>query len=254
MKHIFLTIFSLLFFAQANMAQSFDHKHLVWDSLLKKYVNGSGLVNYKGFKKDEDSLNQYLQSLSQVTEENYSQFSKNQKLAFLINAYNAFTIRLILDHYPIKSIGDIGSPISLLNLARGTPWKKEFFILLGKTRNLDWIEHQKLRKDFTEPRIHFAIVCASLGCPILKMDSYKDTILESQLLSAKLGFLKDTSKNSYDKDKNILRLSKIFDWFKEDFVKQDTLIHFVQEGFSDPIKADTLIEYNDYSWKLNEQK
>ena len=122
---------------------------------------------------------------------------------------------MILDHYPIKSIGDIGSPISLLNLARGTPWKKEFFILLGKTRNLDWIEHQKLRKDFTEPRIHFAIVCASLGCPILKMDSYKDTILESQLLSAKLGFLKDTSKNSYDKDKNILRLSKIFDWFKD---------------------------------------
>ncbi len=195
-----------------------------------------------------------MDSLSKVSEADYSKFNTPSKLAFLINAYNAFTVRLILDHYPLKSITEIGSPFSSLNLARGTPWKKEFFQLLGQTRTLDWIEHEKLRKDFKEPRIHFAIVCASIGCPNLRSEAFIEKNLETQLQEAKVGFLQNPSKNSYDKTKNLLKLSQIFNWFKDDFTKKSTLIEFLQDGFKDKIRADALIEYNDYSWKLNEQK
>ncbi|GBF52016.1 hypothetical protein LPTSP4_35540 [Leptospira ryugenii] len=247
-------VFVYLLCIQTAQAKDFDQSHKIWDTLLKKYVTSEGLVAYKEFQKDNVLLEQYLGSLSQVSEEEYKSFTKSEKLAFLINAYNAFTIRLILDHYPVKSISDIGGPLPLLNLARGAPWKKNFFSLLGETRNLDWIEHQKLRKDFSEPRIHFAIVCASLGCPLLKGEAYTGKQMEIQLKTAKLSFLRDPKKNSYDSKKNILYLSKIFDWFKEDFTKQSTLIEFIQEGFEEKIKIDALVEFNEYSWKLNEKK
>jgi L-rhamnose mutarotase len=251
-KFVLAILFSLLFTPNL-FAENFDHTHKLWDQLLKKHVP-AGLVNYKAFQKEESNFNAYLESLSKVSESEYSSFSQAEKIAFLINAYNSFTIRLILDHYPVKSITDIGSPFSKLNLVRGAPWKKEFFTLIGKPRTLDWIEHEKLRKDFSEPRIHFAIVCASIGCPTLSADAFSATILEKQLQVAKLAFLKNPSKNSYDKDRNILMLSPIFNWFKDDFIKKGTLIEFIQDGFSDKIKADALIEYNEYSWKLNEQK
>jgi hypothetical protein len=253
MFKVFISILITLLFTPVLIAQNFDHAHKDWDLLLKKHV-ASGLVNYKGFKAEEGALNSYLDSLTAVSEADYSKFTTPQKLAFLINAYNAFTVRLILDHYPLKSITDIGSPFSNLNLVRGTPWKKEFFSLIGKTRTLDWIEHEKLRKDFSEPRIHFAIVCASISCPELSNNAYSAERVINQLQSAKLSFLKNPAKNSYDKEKNILHLSKIFDWFRDDFVKKGTLIEFIQEGFSENVKPDALIDYNEYSWKLNEQK
>ncbi len=253
MRNLFLTVLISISIVSTLPANTFDHTHKPFDVILKKYVS-QGLVNYKALKNDDQSLNRYLETLSNVSEVQYNAFAQNEKLAFLINAYNAFTLRLILDYYPIGSIGDIGSPINNLNLLRGTPWKKEFFTLLGKTRTLDWIEHEKLRKDFSEPRIHFAIVCASIGCPSLSSDAYSGKILEKQLQSAKLTFLGNPNKNSYNSEKNILRLSKIFSWFQGDFTKKGTLIEFVQEGFTEKIKEDATIEYNDYSWKLNEQK
>ncbi|TGN19595.1 DUF547 domain-containing protein [Leptospira idonii] len=254
MKRSLLISVFFSFVTGSVLAQGFDHSHKTWDSLSHKYVV-NGLVSYKGIaSSDQSVLKSYLDSLSQVSETEYSKFTKEEKLAFLINAYNAFTVQLILDHYPLKSITDIGGPFSKLNLLRGHPWKKEFFSLLGKTRTLDWIEHEKLRKDFSEPRIHFAIVCASIGCPTLISGAYIPSKLEQQLQSAKLGFLKNPSKNSYDKEKNLLRLSPIFQWFQEDFTKKTTLIEFIQEGFSEKVRPDALIEYSDYSWKLNELK
>lgn len=252
MKHLF-TLFLVLGLSQTLFAQNFDHKHSVWDQLLKKHVK-NGLVSYKGFVSDATTLNGYLEGLTKVTESQYQSFSDKEKMSFLINAYNAFTVKLIIDHYPIDSITDIGSPISKINLARGIPWKKEFFSLLGKFRHLDWIEHEKLRKDFLEPRIHFAIVCASIGCPNLQSEAYIPTNLEKQLQSAKLGFLKNPKKNSYDKTTNTLYLSKIFNWFQTDFTKKTTLIQFVQDGFDDTIKPDAKIIYTDYNWDLNELK
>lgn len=235
-------------------AQGFDHSHSEFDLILKKYVV-NGFVKYKDLSKDRVALTQYLKSLSSLTANEYKDFNNAQKMAFLINAYNAFTIELILNNYPIKSIGDIGGPIRLVNLARGAPWKNYKFPLLGADRTLDWIEHSKLRIDFNDPRIHFAINCASIGCPALRKESYKAKNLDAQLQDSMLSFLNDKTKNSYNKEKGILTLSKIFDWFKSDFEKKSgTVIQFVQIGFQDTIPSDVDIEYSSYDWNLNETK
>lgn len=245
--------FILVLFPSLLVGAPFDHTYSSWNRLLNESVS-EGLVDYKGFQKQEKDFNAFLSSLTQVSLAEYSSFKNAEKLAFLINSYNAFTIRLILDHYPIKSITEIGGPFAKINLARGAPWKKEFFELLGQKRHLDWIEHEKLRKDFKEPRMHFAIVCASIGCPELANEAYRPDKLEEQLKAAKTKFLKVSSKNRYDSKANVLYLSPIFDWFKADFIKDSTLIEFVQDTFPEKIKPDALIEYTDYSWKLNEWK
>lgn len=224
---------------------AFDHSHKQYDLILKKYVS-FGFVDYKGLKT-EQNLKTYLDSLSAVSESEYNGFTKEQKLSYLINAYNAFTIQLILENYPIKSIRKIG----ILPLA---PWKKEFFTLLGDKRSLGWIEHDKLRKDFEEPRIHFAIVCASIGCPILLSEAYTPEKLENQFKFAQTQFFNDSAKNRYDKEKNTLYLSPIFDWFKEDFTKKSTLIEFVQPFIKVNIPANANIKYTEYDWNLNEKK
>jgi hypothetical protein len=240
MKRIILALFLL-----ALPAFAFDHSHQVYDTILKKYVL-NGKVDYKSLK-NENNLKQYLDSISAVSISEYNSYSKEQKLAFLINAYNAFTIQLILDNYPIKSIRNIG----ILPLA---PWKKEFFKLLGEERSLGWIEHEKLRKDFEEPRIHFAIVCASIGCPPLISEAYTPEKLESQFQTIKNNFLNDTSKNRYDVESNTLYLSSIFDWFKEDFTKKSSLVDFIQPSLKEKIGINPKIKYTYYDWNLNEKK
>lgn len=237
--------FILALFLLALPAFAFDHSHQVYDTILKKYVL-NGKVDYKSLK-NETNLKLYLDSLSAISVAEYNGYSKEQKLAFLINAYNAFTIQLILDNYPLKSIRNIG----ILPLA---PWKKEFFKLLGEERSLGWIEHEKLRKDFEEPRIHFAIVCASIGCPPLISEAYIPEKLESQFQSIKNNFLNDTSKNRYDVESNTLYLSSIFDWFKEDFTKKGSLIDFIQPSLKVKIGINPKIKYTYYDWNLNEKK
>ena len=222
---------------------AFDHSHKAYDVILKKYV-ANGKVAYSELAKDP-SLKSYLDSLSSILQADYNSYSKEQKLSFLINAYNAFTLKLILDHYPIKSIRKIG-------FLPGAAWKKKFFKLLGEERNLDWIEHEKLRKDFDEPRIHFTIVCASIGCPILANEAYTPEKIEKQMQAAYLLFLNDTSKNRYDAAANTLYLSSIFDWFKTDFTRKGSLIQFVQPAYKINIREDAKIIYTDYDWNLND--
>ena len=225
---------------------SFDHNHSNFDILLKKYVK-NGMVDYKGIKTEEEKLNLYLNDLSLVSLKEYSSFSKEEKLSFLINAYNAFTIKLILDNYPLTSIRKIG-------FLPGAAWKTDFFSLLGEKRNLDWIEHSKLRVDFEEPKIHFAIVCASIGCPPLASIAYIPKTLNSQLQSSMEIFLADKSKNKYDSSINTLFVSKIFDWFSGDFTKNSSLISFIKSGMKIEIPEDAKIKYTDYNWNLNEKK
>jgi hypothetical protein len=242
----------LIFLPMALFANGFDHSHKRFDVIVKKFVK-SGNVDYKSLKKDRDSLNQYLDSLSSVSEKDFDKFSEKEQLAFLINAYNAFTLDLIVKNYPVKSIGDIGGPVRLVNLARGTPWKKFTFPLLGKERNLDWIEHGKLRVSYKEPRIHFAINCASIGCPLLKNEAYTAGKLESQLTAATKGFLLEKNKNRYDAKSNTLHMSKIFDWFADDFIKDSgTVLKFVQKYSDEKIPDNAKINYTDYDWSLNE--
>ncbi|WCL47541.1 DUF547 domain-containing protein [Leptospira sp. GIMC2001] len=249
-----ILVFILIVGSASLSAQKMDQSHSAFDSVLKKYIK-NGNVKYKALLNDRTGLDSYLKSISSVTEAEYKTFNENQKIAFLINAYNAYTLDLILKHYPVKSIGDIGGPVRLVNLARGTPWKKFTFPLLGADRNLDWIEHSKLRVEFTEPRIHFAINCASVGCPLLRNESYRADKLESQLQDSFVKFLSETSKNRLDKSKNTIYLSKIFDWFKGDFEKKSgSVLAFVRTGFPEKIPDQIKIEYTDYDWTLNEAK
>lgn len=211
-----------LFLAAAGLintaAFAFDQQHSRWDALLKKHVvwitNGTASqVDYAGFKRDSAALQQYLQELSAVTQQEFDAWSEPQQLAFLINAYNAFTIDLILTRYPdLKSIKDLGSLLQ-------SPWKKRFFTLLGKERHLDELEHEMIRAKgvYDEPRIHVAVVCASIGCPALRDDAFVAERLDAQLEDSFKRFLADRSRNRYNASSGKLEVSKIFDWYQEDF-------------------------------------
>jgi hypothetical protein len=243
MKLLIVSLVSI--FLLIGNLYAFDHKHFALDGLLKKHVS-NGRVNYSGLLSDSKSLDMYLSSLSAVSQTEYNGFSKTQKIAFLINAYNAFTIKLILDNYPVKSIKKIGGLFT-------SPWKIQFFELLGSKRHLDWIEHSKLRIDFDEPRIHFSIVCASIGCPPLANTAFTPENLEAQLQSLLENFLRDKAKNRYDERKKILYLSPIFKWFQKDFTKNGTVIDYVKRYIGNTISEDTKIEYTNYDWNLNER-
>jgi len=212
----------LAFCAGTALAQGFDHSHKAWDALLKKHVvllpgNSASQVRYAEFAKDRAALKAYLGSLSAVTEAEFQGWPKPQQMAFLINAYNAFTVELILAHYPVKSIKDIGSDLF------SNRWKRKFFRLLGRESYLDQIEHEILRKpgSYDEPRVHFAVNCASVGCPMLREEAYTGAKLEAQLEEQTVRFLSDRSRNRFDANTGKLSLSRIFDWYAEDFAGGD---------------------------------
>jgi hypothetical protein len=197
----------------------FDHSHAAWTALLKKNVvvidgGKASQARYGGFAQDRAPLKAYLDSLSKVPEAEFNGWSKPQRMAFLINAYNAFTVELILSRYPdLKSIRDLGS------LPFNSPWKKRFFIFLGREYSLDGIEHAMLRKQgaYDEPRVHFAVNCASIGCPMLREEAYVPERLDAQLEEQAVRFLSDRSRNRLNAKTGALEVSKIFDWYKEDW-------------------------------------
>ena len=196
-------------------ASAFDHSHAAWDALLKKHVvlvNGgkTSKVNYVAFGKDRVALKTYLDSLSAVPEPEFKGWSKAQQMAFLINAYNGYTVELILQNYPVKSIKDIGGVFD-------NRWKRKFFKLLGQDFYLDKIEHETLRKPgaYDEVRVHFAVNCASIGCPMLREEAFTAGNLDKQLEEQTVRFLSDRSRNRFADGK--LEVSMIFNWFKDDW-------------------------------------
>lgn len=199
-------------------ARAFDHSHARWDAVLKDVVvvsadGNRSAVRYRSLKADRSVLDDVLETLSAVSANEYASWSKSEQLAFLINAYNAFTIDLVLTRYPdLKSIKDIGGLFS-------SPWKKQFIPLLGRTISLDDLEHGMIRQPraFDEPRIHVAVVCASVGCPMLRPEAYRADRLEDQLEDAMRRFLSDRTRNAYDAGTKTLYLSRIFDWYRGDF-------------------------------------
>jgi len=196
----------------------FDPTHAAWTALLKKHVvvQGEGKasqVRYADFAKDRAALKSYLDTLSRLPESEFKSWSKPQQMAFLINAYNAFTVEKVLTRYPdLKSIRDFGTVF-------GNPWKDKFFTLFGKEAYLDQIEHEMLRAKgvYAEPRVHFAVNCASVGCPMLREEAYVAERLDAQLEEQTRRFLSDRSRNRYNEQNGQLEVSKIFDWFKEDW-------------------------------------
>ena len=267
MLRLFLTIILLI---SNGLAIAFDHKHSIWDGLLKRHVvlidgGVSSQVDYAGLQKQHKVLGSYLKGLSAVSKQEYGRWSKAEQLAFLINAYNAFTVELVLSGYPgIKSIKDLGSIFQ-------SPWKKRFFTLLGEKRYLDDVEHQMIRRKgvFDEPRIHFAVNCASIGCPMLLKESYKAKTLDTQLDDVTRRFLSDRSRNHYDIKRGRLSVSKIFKWYREDFesgYKGYTSLHTFFKKYAGQVSGssrdaqkllatgDYQIKYLDYDWRLNDLK
>lgn len=226
--------------------EPFDHSS--FDKLLKKYVNEKGLVDYKGLKAEPQALNQYLTSLSKNPPT--AGASKPEQIAYWINAYNAYTIRLILDHYPLQSIKDIGSKIQIPFVT--TPWAAKFFAIGGKKMSLDEIEHGILRKQYDDPRIHFALVCASLSCPRLRREAYTSARLNQQLNEQGRDFLNDPAKNKVGQQ--VANLSKYFDWYTGDWNQGgQSVAKWVNMYSAQKISATTKVSFLPYNWQLNAQ-
>ena len=210
--------------------------HTTWNQLLKKHVSDQGKVDYLGFKKDLTELNAYLDWLSNCKPS--ETWSKDQLMAFWINAYNALTIKLIVDRYPISSIKDIYSP-----------WNIKVITIANKTLSLNNIEHDILRK-MGDPRIHFGIVCASISCPKLQNEAFNTQNTNRLLNKASKEFLADSTKNELTTD--AAELSKIFKWFAKDFKQEGSLIDFLNKFADIRIASNATISFKDYNWGLNE--
>ncbi|GAA4401718.1 DUF547 domain-containing protein [Nibrella viscosa] len=222
--------------------------HFAFDQLLQKHVNERGLVDYMGLKAAEKPFNDYLNLLSQNPPSD--QWSQSEQMAYWINAYNAFTVKLILDHYPVESIKDIGPPIQIPFVY--TPWTKKFFTIGGTKMSLDNIEHGILRKQFNDPRIHFALVCAAMSCPRLRNEAYTSDKLNQQLDDQGHHFLNNPAKNKISADQ--AALSKYFDWYKGDWQENgQSVVTWVNRYSAVKITNNTPISYLDYNWSLNEQ-
>lgn len=218
--------------------------HATWDSLLQKYVGENGLVDYEGFIKDSVKFNSYLNVLKN-NHPNPDSWTKEERLAYWINAYNAFTVKIVIDNYPTPSIKKIKPGIPFVN----SVWDIKFIEIEGQTYDLNNIEHGILRAKFEEPRIHFAVNCASISCPKLLNRAYEPYTLEEQLNAVAKDFLTDELRNIIQKDK--VQLSKIFFWYRGDFVKNMKLIEFINQYASIKVSENAKVSYLSYDWNLN---
>jgi hypothetical protein len=242
--------------------------------ILKSYVNDHGMVNYRGLQANRERLEVFISAMGRLNPKRYSQWSERRQIAFWINAYNALVLKIIIDHYPIRP--------SLFKLAVfprhsiwhiSGVWGKLKFPVMGRPMSLNDIEHETLRKNFNEPRIHVAIVCASIGCPPLRNEPFRGERLDTQLEDQSRRFLSNQGNFRIDKDNKKVHLSSIFKWFGEDFVdtygreeksqgRRQTVravLNFTSKHVS-PEEGKYLatevysIQYTDYDWSLNEQK
>nr|WP_067293015.1 DUF547 domain-containing protein [Marinobacterium profundum] len=261
-KLLMLLILSM-FTVQHSVADTFDHSD--WDRLLKAHVlelqhGRATQLDYKGMAQERPQLSAYLARLSEVQQHQFDSWPKDEQLAFLINAYNAWTVELILGAYPdLTSIKELGSLFQ-------SPWKKVFIPLLGKERSLDDIEHGLIRgsKRYQDPRIHFAVNCASIGCPALKAEAYNGNTLEQQLEQQTQLFLQDSSRNRNTAQR--LEVSSIFKWYKDDFaagwrgaqsLEQFLALYADALGLSETQlqrlgSGNIEIDFLDYDWNLND--
>ena len=247
----------------AAQGGALDHSYAGWDALLKKHVRWladgkQSRADYKGFATDRAALKALLADWSAVPASAFAGFSREQQMAFLINAYNGFTVELILTKYPdLKSIKDLSSFVQ-------SAWKKKFFKLLGEEQHLDWIEHEQLRPKYSDPRVHGAVNCASIGCPALRPEAFTAAKLEAQLDDGMLRFMGDRTRNRYANGR--AEISSIFKWFKEDFEKghkgfrkiEDLLARYADQLTDAPAEREKLksmqvtIHHLDYDWSLND--
>jgi hypothetical protein len=232
MKKIFLSLIAIL---SLNIASA---QTVIFNEVLQKHVDIKGNVDYKNF--DSKKLNTFISYLEETTPD--KSWSSNKQKAFWINAYNAYTLKIILDNYPLQSILEI-------KRKGKAAWKIPFAKIGGKTYTLDHIEHNILRKNFTDPKIHVGVNCASDSCPKLSNIAFTEDNVNKELERLMKVFINDASKNKLSK-KNV-QISSIFDWFQEDFTMDSTLIGFLNKYSDTAIKPDAQISYLKYNWTLN---
>ncbi len=261
-----------LFISSNAYCASPDHQ--LWDRLLQEHVK-DGLVNYRAIKDNPKELNQYLMQIADFPQKELAGLPSPAKIAFYINAYNAITVKRIIDHYPPQKEGILNllnPEISIKNISG--VWDTIKDRVAGKLLTLDDIEHKILRKKFKEPRVHMALVCASRSCPALPIRAFTADKLEQQLDQSSREFLRDKSRNRPCADCPEVSLSKIFSWYGDDFVgvykpsqhlikrhgnKEASVITFIAPYYEEGIKnyllkGDYEINFLDYDWSLNEQK
>ncbi len=225
---------------------AFDHS--AYDELVKKYVSEGGWVDYQGLRGDAEKLDQYVSSLAGAP---FDQMGRDEKLALLINAYNAFTLRLILDHYPLKSIKDIPS---------NKRWDDERWKIGGHTWSLNEIEHEQIRPKFKEPRVHFALVCAAIGCPPLRSEAYVRDRVNDQLEDQARYVHTHDRWFKFEPDKNVVHLTSLYKWYGSDFEQVAGSVLKFAARYSLELKQaldagkEPKIEWLDYDWTLNSKE
>ncbi len=254
---------ALLALVVSSTAGAFDHSHQRYGALLKAHV-AKGAVDYRALKANPRALNGYLDELASVSKQQFQKWSREEQLAYYFNLYNAATLKLIVDHYPVSSIKDIGGWLK-------GPWDQKVVRLFGDTITLNNLEHDILRKQYDEPRLHVALVCAARSCPPLRSETYTAQELDKQLDDQARVFLASPAGLRLDRRTATLHLSAIFDWYGDDFVGTFTpksgfsglkpveaaVAHFCAGYLSD---SDRLflrrggysIAYLNYDWSLND--
>lgn len=233
-----------------SAGSEFDLSHSALTSLLGRVVS-EARVDYAMLKAEPAPLDRYLMAISSVSRTTFGGWDKADRIAFLCNAYNAFTLRLIRDHYPVKSIREIGG-------AFRSPWDLPIVLLFEQSTTLDKLEHQWLRKEYQEPRIHFALVCAAVGCPPLREEAYVGSALGRQLDDQARRFLASSDKNRVGRKERVVYLSPIFKWYGEDFEQSSgsvlaALRSYWPGGPANSPGESFRIRYTDYDWALNDR-
>ena len=209
--------------------------HASWDNILRNFVSSSGQVNYSGLKASKSTLEAYLTELQSFPPQ--SNWNKNQIMAYWINAYNAYTIKLIVDNYPISSI---------MNLHGGKTWDRKWINIDGNTYSLNQIEHEILRARYGDARIHFAVNCAATSCPPIYNRAFTADNLNSTLQRLTRRFINNTAYNTISSER--IEISKIFEWYASDFGNVTSYIN----GFTDvELGEQTQVSYKEYDWALN---
>ena len=264
-----LALMALLALMPRPAHAAFDAQHTAFNTLLGKHVlrvsgGNASQLRYQGMAQERAALKLYLDSVSAVPRAEFNGWSKPQRMAFLINAYNAFTIELVLTKYPaLQSIKDLGSLLQ-------SPWKKKFFTLFGEPTSLDDIEQAMLRQRgaYDDPRIHFALNCASIGCPMLREEAYVAGRLDAQLDAQAERFMSDRSRNRYNGATGELEVSKVFDWYGADFQLGHHgiasvaafMARYASRLTDVPAEQDKVrtqaarITFLDYDWRLNDAR
>ncbi|MDE2026968.1 MAG: DUF547 domain-containing protein [Candidatus Omnitrophica bacterium] len=258
MKIIILGVLMLVSVGMADAQAAFDRQYTRWQEVLTLYTH-NGRVNYKALKENDDELKASIQAVEGVSKVDLASYDINQRKVFWINAYNMSVIKTIIDHHPIKRGFDFKMLIYPSNSIQqiANVWDKPVLHVLGRELSLNDIENKILRPEFKDPRIHFAIVCASTSCPVIRPEAYTAEKLDQQLADQIRLFLSDPSKVKYDNIKDTIYLSPIFKWFNADFQQTGGIIAFIKKyapaGLYDEVSNRTQIQWLGYDWNLNEE-